>query len=192
MNPQRIDDLEKRLDELRHKDPRADLKPVLRSALRAARDDEERAFIQSRLAGELQLELAKLPSDSRHKARFDEVEALLRRCVELQPDDPYYRIRLAEHFHYYASDLRKALEAINAAVEKAEKNGTFVRQAHGTRIRIALDLKDYPIVEKSLEVLTSYSPLPGSPDVAPEKDFLKKIPPGAIRNDLVARYKAIL
>lgn len=192
MDPQRVDELEKRLDDLRQRDPRADLKPALRSALQAARDDDETAFILSRIAGELQLELAKAPSDRTHKARFDEVEALLRRCVELQPNDPYYRIRLAEHFHYYASDLKKALEAVNAAVEKAETNRMFVRQAHGTRIRIALDLKDYLTVEKSLEVLSSYSPSPGSPDVAPEKDFLKRLPPGAVPDDLVARYKAIL
>lgn len=192
MDSQRVDQLEERLDELRQRDPRADLKPALRSALQAAHDDDERAFILSRIAGELQLELAKVPFDKTHQAKFDEVEALLRRCTEIQPDDPYYPIRLAEHYYYYASDLKKAFEAISAAVEKAEKSRMFVRQAHGTRIRIALDLKDYSKVEESLVVLSSYSPSPGSPDVALERDFLKKIPPGAVRDDVVARYKAIL
>jgi tetratricopeptide (TPR) repeat protein len=192
MNQQKLQELEKRLEKLRQQDARADLKPALRAALHSAQDDKEKAFILSRLASEWQLELARLPFDDKHKDGFNEAEAVIRECLKLQPDDPYHWIRLAEHFHYYATDFAKALQAINAAIEKAEKDRVFVRQAHSTRIRIALELKDYALVEKSLEVLTTYSPSPNKPDVALEHDFLKKIPPGAVRDDLVARYKAIL
>jgi tetratricopeptide (TPR) repeat protein len=192
VNQRKMQELEKRLEELRQNDTRADLKPALQAALHAAQDDEERAFILSHLASEWPLELARLPFDNKHKAKFKEAEAVIRKCLKLQPDDPYHWIRLAEHFHYYATDLKKALQAINAAIEKAEKDKLFVRQAHGARIRIALELKDYALVEKSLEALIAYSPLPNRPDVALERDFLKKIPSGAVRDDVVARYKAIL
>jgi tetratricopeptide (TPR) repeat protein len=187
-----MQELEKRLDELRAKDARADLKPTLQAALAAAEDDEERARILSRLASEWPLELANLPFDDKHKAKFEAAEVVIRKCIEVQPDDPYHWIRLAEHYHYYATDLQKALQAINTAIEKAENEKAFVRQAHGARIRIALELQQYPLVEKSLDALIAYSPPSNSPDVALEHDFLRKIPTGAVRDELVARYKAVL
>lgn len=187
-----MQDLEKRLAELRTQDPRADLKPTLEAALKGAADDEERAFILSRLVSEWHLELAQLPFNDKFKDKFDAAEAVIRKCIGLQPDDPYHWIRLAEHFHYYATDLGKALEAIDTAIRKAEKQKAFVRQAHGARIRIAVELRKYPCVEESLAALIAYRPSSNSPDVALERDFLKKIPPGAVRNDLVERYKALL
>lgn len=192
MNQRKTQELEKKLNELRAKDARADLKPVLVAALGAAENDEERVSILSRLSSEWQLELAKLPFEEKHKDKFDAAEAVIRKCIELQPNNAHHWIRLAEHFHYYATDLQKALEAINTAIEKAEREKAFVRQAHGVRIRIALQLKEYTSVEKSLAALIAYSPPSSSPDVSLEDDFLRKIPAGAVREELVARYKSIL
>ena len=115
---------------------------------------------------------------------------MIRQCIELEPNDSFHWIRLAEHFHYYAVDLQEALLAINTAIEKAEAEKAFVRQAHGVRIRIALELQDYMLVEKSMAKIVDYVTPSGSPDVTPEDDFLLRVPVGSIDQDVLARYRA--
>lgn len=192
MNPDRIHDLEKRLEGLRAKDARADVKPLLIEALSKATDAQERAFILSRLASEWQLEIAKLSFSAEHKEKFERIERAIRECTELEPQEPHHWIRLAEYFHYYVGDLDRALHVAETAIKKAEMERAFVRQAHGTRIRIALEAKDYSAIAQSLNSLVGYRPSGQEPDVAPESDFLSRIPAGAIDAEILGRYEAIV
>lgn len=188
MNPERVKQLEGKLRDLRA--AKADLKPVLTDALAKAADVQERAFILSRLASEWQLEIAKLPFSEKYKHKFDQAERAIRECIALEPNEPYHWIRLAEYFHIYAGDLEQATKAIDTAIKSAAREGAFVRQAHGTRIRIALETKDYAGIEQSLTALLEYIPPTGSPDVAMESDFLSGIPAGSVDPKLVERYRA--
>jgi hypothetical protein len=189
MNQDRIQDLEKRLRGLRAKDAKADVKPMLIEALSNATDKQERVFILSRLASEWQVEIAKLSFSDEHKAKFERIERAIRECTELEPEEPYHWIRLAEYFHYYVGDLARALDAAEVAIKKAEMEKAFVRQAHGTRIRIALDMKNYSAIAQSLASLVGYTPSGREPDVALEDDFLSKIPAEAVEPEILKRYK---
>jgi tetratricopeptide (TPR) repeat protein len=192
MNERKIQELEQSIQDLRTANKRADLKPLLNKAFEAAESDAEKAYILGRLASEWQRELATLEHNEENKQKFDDAESAIRRCIELQPEDPYNWIMLAEYFHYYAIDLPKALEAINTAIEKAEAAKEFVRQAHGVRIRLSLDLKEYGSVEASLRALVKYRPSSVNPDVSLEKDFLERIPVGAVNGDLITQYTSLL
>jgi len=192
LNPVKVQELEQKLSTMRALDKRVDLKPVLVAALDTAEDDEEKLHVLSRLAGEWQIELAQIPFDEEHREKFVAAESVIRQCIDLQPSDSYNWIRLAEHFHYYAVDLQKALPVTNTAIEKAEEEKAFVRQAYGVRIRIALDLKDYMLVEKSMVAIADYGVPSGNLDVAPEDDFLKRIPVGSIDQQVLTRYHALI
>ena len=124
--------------------------------------------------------------------RIEELQRKLSALRAQDPHEPHHWIRLAEHFQYYATDLERALDAINKAIDKARQGNAFLRQAHGSRIRIALELRQFEYVEESLKALIAYRPPKDSPDVALEKDFIKKIPAGAVSDQLIASYKALL
>ena len=51
LNSVKIQELERKLNDMQSLDMRADLKPVLTAALDAAEDDEEKLYVLSHLAG---------------------------------------------------------------------------------------------------------------------------------------------
>jgi cation transport regulator ChaB len=190
MSSKRIEELEREIKEYRSQNRRADIRPLLNRALDAAADDEDRADILGRLVSEWQLAISGVPYSEEHRQEFEVVETMIKKCIGLKPDDAYNWIMLTEHFHYGTSELPKALEAVNTAIEKAEAEKAFVRQAHGIRIRISLALGKFDLVEDSLATLVVYEPSPENPDVALETDFLARISPGSVNEDLLARYRA--
>ena len=154
-----------------------DCSEILRSELRGSNSFEEKAFIYDMLGKELQ-----------SLGRFDEAEAAIRDRIALQPELPEGWINLALHFHHYAAEHQKALAAIAKALEKAEQSGSFFRQAHLERIRIALELRAYSMIEESLVELVKYEPVRGSLDVRLETEFLVQIPKGAVSESVLQHY----
>ena len=189
MSRERIEKLEAQMRELREQDRSADLRPALRAALQQAVDMEERSYVLGQLASEYHLQLSKVPFDDAHRQEFEDAESVIKDWIKAAPGEPYPWLVLAEHFHYYAIDLDKALETANKAVALAAHDGSFVRQAHGTRIRIALQQRKYQDVAESLSAIIGSRSSPGAVDVAPETDFLKRIPEGAVDPELVKRYR---
>ena len=64
----------------------------------------------------------------------------------------------------------------------------FVRMVYGDRIRIALKLERYDLIEESLKELLRHKPEVGS-DVVLEDDFVDRIPPSEISGDLLNQYR---
>lgn len=189
MNSELIERLDAQLRDLRERDRFADLRPVLRAALQDAMAPADRAYVLGKLASECHLQLSKLTFDEAHKKDFEDAESVIRDWIKVVPKDPYPWVVLAEHFHYYATDLDKALTAASRAAELASADGSFVRQANGIRIRIALGMQKYKDVAESLSAIINRQPVPGAVDVAPETDFLKRIPEGAVDPELIKKYR---
>jgi tetratricopeptide (TPR) repeat protein len=160
-------------------DANVDCSELLRSELQASSSSEDKVAIYDMLSGELQ-----------SQDRFPEAEAAIRERIGLDPESPDAWINVALHFHYYAKEPQKALSAIEIAVKKARHEGAFVRQAHLERIRIALPVKAYLLVEDSLRELVNYVPKQGVIDVRLEFEFLDRIPKGAVSESLVEDYRA--
>ena len=151
---------------------------ILRKELRLASTEEAKLAIYSMLVVELQ-----------SQGRFDEAEAAIREQISLAPETPELWIKLALHFFYYTKEIERALSTIDGALEECAVQGHFFRQAHLERIRIALALRAYALVEESLRQLIDYTPKPGALDSQLEMEFLPGIPDGAISASVLQRYK---
>lgn len=179
-NHSKLQELDAAIRRLKGENPDADATSLILATLRTAKDKDEQTYLLSSLASEYQ-SLGKLP----------EAEEAIRNQINLAPDSPDGWIQLAGHLYRYAKDLPKALSTVELAVTKALVNGHFVRQALAERIRIALDMKNYPIVEASMLKLIEYVPKPGSLDVRLETDFLTRIPVGTISIEIVEKYRKL-
>lgn len=181
MNQDRLEELDARLREIREVDGNADLTDILRAELEKSGTEEEKLYVYSLLAEELH-----------SRGMLQEAEAAIRASIQIRPGRPDAWITLALHHFYYATKPEAALSAINTAIEKSRRDGNFVRQSHIERIRIALDLQRYSVVEESLIELLKYEPGHGSLDTQLEGDFLSRIPAGMVSTAVIERYKTKL
>ena len=152
---------------------------ILQRELDAQDSLEEKLGVYAMLAVELQ-----------SQERFDEAERVIRKRISLAPEIPDAWIALALHFLYHTKEPEKALSAIDTAVEKSLPRKEFFRQAHLERIRIALALKSYSLIEESLIQLVNYTPSIGAVDSRLETEFLDMIPSGASDPQLIESYRA--
>jgi tetratricopeptide (TPR) repeat protein len=181
-NYSRLQKLDAQIRQLKGVDRNADVTGILQAALRDAEDSDEKLYILSRLASEYQL-----------LNRLEAAEDAIRKQIDLDPNKPEAWLQLATHYYRYMHDLPKALSIVEVAVERAEREGNFVRQVYAERIRIALEMKNYQLVENSLAKLIEYTPKPGSIDVELESDFLPRIPAinSGVRTDLIENYRRL-
>lgn len=173
----RLKSIQARILDLRRKGTEADVISHVKEELKTTADTLERLCLLTELTTAYQI------IDEPGKA-----EAAIHEQISLAPDDPIIRTTLAEHYHYFQGDHAKALGVIENAIEMAIGQGQFVRALHGVRIRIALKLKDYGVIENSLRTLLQYKPEVGS-DVVLEDDFVDRIPLNVISGDLLNRYR---
>jgi hypothetical protein len=120
--------------------------------------------------------------------QFAAAEALLREDIAQHPRHPYPLIALAEHYHYFVGDLRRAKVLIARAAAKARAIREFVYHSLGVQARLAIETQDWKLLERSLRELTAYRHKTGNPDVFPEKDFLARILPNTVSPEAVAAY----
>lgn len=172
-----IEDINKRLRRTRSATPIADALEMLRSELLNTDDKEKKLYLYSLIVTELQTQ-----------GRLEEAEAAIRARVDLHPQMPDGWISLALHHYYFTHNLEKALSAINAAIERSVIDGNFVRQSHLERIRIALSLEDFSLVEESIRILIEHKPRSGTMDVELESEFLPLIPVGSVSAKLIKEY----
>ena len=172
-----MEKLEARLVELRRNNIRADVTDVIETEFDRAQNREEKLHLLTKLASAYYL--IEKPKDA---------ETAIRRQIQLAPDDTLVWAHLAEHHLYHTEELEDALRTINLALEKATATNMYVRMAHGVRVRIALELERYDLVEESLKELLCHKPEVGS-DVVLEDDFVDRIPLSAISGDIVNRYR---
>lgn len=188
MVPNLIDELQTKIDKMRAEDSRADIKSILRSAISRAKKEDEISFVHGLLCSELIQDLSESESTPGNHDKVRRTEEAIQAWISAAPRDPYPWISLAELYTYYKGDLALAKNAIDAAVDRANEVEGFFRQAHGTRIRIALKLGDLRAVEASLMALIESKPRTGAPDVGFETDFLSRIPADAIDKRILDLY----
>ena len=122
--------------------------------------------------------------------RADEALQVLQEQVERKPEEPFYLLCLAEHFHYHQVDLARAKDQIGDAILKAKANGTFVYQSLAVQARLAIETQDWPLLSETLIELTCYEHRAGNVDVFPESEFLARIPEGVVKPNLIDAYEA--
>lgn len=134
---------------------------------------------------QLGFELGHLFAEAR---RYDEELLLSARLMERYPDDVRPAISRAMTFYYCLDDLGEALRCINVALERARRTGFFRREALGDKARILLELGRGDELSDVLEEIMSLKMTKDIPDIARERDFVDRAPPGFIREDVLARY----
>lgn len=132
---------------------------------------------------------SELVNEHRRHQRYSAAQAVLEASIELEPNEPYYSLSLAEHFHYYEVDLERSLGYVADAIAKARADGKFLYQALGVQARLCVETENWSLLRSTLVDLTRYEHTPGNPDVFPETDFIARIPAEAVPANIVKQYK---
>jgi len=164
--------------ELVRTDPRGDHSGFLLELLSRGVSEEERVLLESTLVSEYQ-----------RRERFGDAEEILKRHARGNGSHPYPHIALAEHFHYFDIDRRKALSHIAVAIRKTQRTREFGYQALGVQARLAVETKQWHLLKQTIAALTQYRHKTGRPDVFPETDFLARIPRGKVPAHVVGQYE---
>jgi tetratricopeptide (TPR) repeat protein len=120
--------------------------------------------------------------------RYREALQLLVELSERYPNDVRPLISKATLYLYFIKDFEGALCSIEVALELARRTGCFRREALGDKARILLELGRGDELSDVLEEIMSLQMIKDIPDVARERDFVDRAPPGFIREDVLARY----
>ena len=117
--------------------------------------------------------------------RYEEALRLFDRMIPQAPDDVTFPIWKA----ICLDDPKKALDAIEVALERAYRTKRSRREALGEKARILVGLGGGQELGQVLEQIMS---LPAErelgPDIEKERDFVNSAPPGLIPQDILARY----
>ncbi len=113
---------------------------------------------------------------------------VLDEVIEEYPDHARFPASKAYLYLYHLDDPEEALRCINLALERARRDGFFLRQVLGYKARILLELGRGQQLSDVLEEIMSLRIKKLIPDVGRERDFIDRAPPGFIREDVLARY----
>ena len=163
------------IDEARHAGGFANVARAIEARLENESDDEVRRSLNFELAGAYKM-----------AGRFDEAERIYMMLFNQSPDEPMPLISLAGQKLYFEEDPATAMEVIDRAIEAAYRSSNFRRLALGTKARIALAQGKFSVVEDVLRRLLQLTHDSRGADIALERDFFDRLPPGAI-NETVAR-----
>ena len=105
-----------------------------------------------------------------------------------RPDRPQILISLAEMLLWPAEQPEMALSVIDQAIEVAFRTGDFRRNALGVKAKIALALRRYDMVEEVMRRILPLKTARGHFDCGIERDFLDRLPPGAIDESVRSQY----
>ena len=130
-----------------------------------------------------------LVHEHRRHQRYSDAQAVLEASVEQEPNEPFYSLSLAEHFHYYDIDLKRSLAHVATAIAKAKVDGKFLYLALGVQARLCVETENWCLLESTLVDLTRYEHTPGNADVFPETDFIACIPAQAVPDNVVKQYE---
>jgi tetratricopeptide (TPR) repeat protein len=163
------------IDEARHAGGHANVARAVEARLESEADEEIRRSLNFELAGAYNM-----------AGRFDEAERIYLMLFNQSPDEPMPLISLAGQKLYFEEDPAAAMQVIDRAIEAAYRSANFRRLALGTKARIALAQEKFNVVEDVLRRLLQLQNDSRGADIALERDFFDRLPPGAI-NETVAR-----
>jgi tetratricopeptide (TPR) repeat protein len=129
-----------------------------------------------------------LASSHKMVGNYAAAEAIYRRIFDDDPDEPMPLTILAEQKLYREERPEAAMPIIDRAIEAAFRSGNFRRHALAVKARIALQLKSYQVVEDVLRQIMQVKFERGNCDIAVERDFFDRLPPGAISDDVARQY----
>lgn len=132
---------------------------------------------------------ADLVSEFERKGRHKDAELILGRHVRANPNHPYPLISLAEHFHYYDINRRRALRLIGTAWRRAQKIREFGYQTLGVQARLAIETRNWRLLANTIRSMTKYRHRTGHADVFPETDFIPRIPKGKVSRSVLDAYE---
>jgi tetratricopeptide (TPR) repeat protein len=141
-------------------------------AIEARLENEPDAAVRRRLNFDLTTEYEMA-------GRYDEAERIYLMLFDQCPDEPMPLISLAGQKLYFENDPAAAMEAIDRAIEVAYRSNNFRRLALGVKARIALAREKFDVVEDVLRRLLQLTHDKRGVDIAPERDFFDRLPPGA-------------
>lgn len=133
----------------------------------------------------LAFELAGLLRDA---GRIDEAIQIFDEVSDRFPDDVRALMSKSSTYFWALDQPEQALKCIDAALERARRTGFFRRKALGDKARILLELSRGDELSDVLEEIMLVPMMPGIPDVARERDFVDRAPPGLIRKNVLERY----
>jgi tetratricopeptide (TPR) repeat protein len=118
----------------------------------------------------------------------DTAVAIYLQLAERHPDDPLHLGSAAFTKGSLQGQHEAAMALIDRALEAAHRTGEFRRFTLGKKVRIALDLKRYDIVESVLKEIMQLKMDPDIPDIGRERDFFDRLPPDSIDPDVARQY----
>ena len=163
------------IDEARHAGGFPNVARAVEARLQTETDKEVRRSLNFELAGAYNM-----------AGRYDEAERIYLMLFNQSPDEPVPLISLAGQKLYFEEDPAAAMQVIDRAIEAAYRSFNFRRLALGTKARIALAQEKFSVVEDVLRRLLQLTHDRRGADIALERDFFDRLPPGAI-NETVAR-----
>jgi tetratricopeptide (TPR) repeat protein len=163
------------IDEARHAGGFPNVARAIVARLQTETDEEIRRKLNFELAGAYNM-----------TGRYDEAERIYLMLFDLSPDEPVPLMCLAGQKLYFEEDPAAAMPVIDRAIEAAYRSCNFRRATLGVKARIALAQGKFGVVEEVLRRLLQLTHDKRGVDIAPERDFFDRLPPGAI-NETVAR-----
>jgi len=160
---------------------------------RSQPDDDHIPTILERLASESESNRREalkgiLHQEYMHQGRDDDLRPALELEIADEPHVAYPRIRLAERYLYHDSLPSRALEIVEEALNLAKSSGCHFFYASGVKARCLRKLGLLAQLESLLVEMMKWDPNDTVVDLSPETDFLRDIPQGAIRTELIERY----
>jgi hypothetical protein len=129
-----------------------------------------------------------LASEFCRQKRYVEAERILLNLSQRNPVEPFPLISLAEQKLYYEEKPNEALEIVEKALNRARACGYFHRNALGVKARIAETLQRYDLVGDVLREIMTIKFSESRADVGVERDFVDRLPAGAIGPILLRQY----
>ena len=148
---------------------------AIEARLESEEDEEIRSSLNFELAGIYKM-----------AGRYDEAERIYLMLFNQSPDEPMPLISLAGQKLYFGEEPAAAMPVIDRAIEAAYRSANFRRATLGVKARIALAQGKFSVVEDVLRRLLQLTHDKRGVDIAPERDFFDRLPPGVI-NETVAR-----
>jgi tetratricopeptide (TPR) repeat protein len=120
--------------------------------------------------------------------RYEDSNRLYDQLHKEYPDNPMPLISLANNKLYYEDNYHEAMTIIDRAIDIAFRSGNFRRYALGVKARIALKIEAHALIEEILKQLMEMRFSPTNFDCGIERDFLDRLPPGAIDKEVARAY----
>ncbi len=135
---------------------------------------------------------SELREQYRELGDHDAEERMLLEDCDREPKSPVFWSALANFYWSQQCDYRKARRAAVKAIRVAEEHDCLVVNSCNSLANIACDAQDYGTLSECLEAIMAYAPSPGARDTNYERNFLRRLPVGAIEAGLRTRYGMFL